>query len=126
MTTTTIPPVADVIREIRALAAERPDFIYRQPVPGEGCKYVHRRSSGTVIPNEGCIVGQACARLGWIPPEEWEGTSAVRLLDLPRDPDTARPITPEGDWITEVQAAQDGGNTWADAVAQADENMPLP
>lgn len=112
--------VDDVMAQVRALAAERPDYVYRPVAPGALCSYV------TGQDGQGCIVGQALMRLG-VPKERLaaseadEGTAvpADELLQDLLDLDTAAMATNEVGWIMSVQTGQDSGETWGKAVAYA-------
>lgn len=121
--------VENVVREVRMLATEQPDFIYTsQPEraelsPSTGqCSYL-----GAVQYQPGghaCIVGLILTRLG-VPNEtlqhlEGDGASGVVCtltgVGLSRDATS----TPLMTWLDDVQAKQDWGMSWAEAVAHAD------
>jgi hypothetical protein len=114
MTVTTLPPLADLVTEIRRLATERPDFVYSPPMPNSSaCYNVHRDEYGRPIPGAGCIVGQAMTNLGYVFDSEEDGQGVDEFYD-DDDPDLVV-------WAAKVQTRQDGGATWANAVAAADE-----
>lgn len=107
-----------IIREVIAVAQERPDFVYARPAvpsPSFGqalCQYVQDGQPG-------CIIGQALWRLGYIGPsleEAGENTSAVgsvlSYLNLHLDDE-------EADWLRDVQYQQDSGQRWFRAVELA-------
>jgi hypothetical protein len=111
----------DVVAKVREVAAERPTYVYDNGTGGElsSCFYRH----GADRSEPGCIVGQALDRLGYVVPELWEGTNASSLLQS---------IFPEVDrvdsrifWVRSVQSAQDGGMSWADAVAEGGHRATL-
>jgi hypothetical protein len=109
----------DVIRTLREVVAERPDYVYERPAHMHGglpsCLYVHYTEAGEREP--GCIVGQVLHRLG-VPLETLErheghtaayvATDAVGSMsdDIARILDTA-------------QYRQDEGKTWGEALADA-------
>jgi len=113
---------SDLIREVRAIASERPDFHYTyQEGAGLDCSYV-----GVEIGNrtgEGCIVGQALARLDFDMGSvaEWEsnggscGTTVFQLIDAYAIPHSRE----EANWLVWVQRRQDIGDSWAEAVETA-------
>lgn len=105
--------VDEMVSAVRALAAENPNKIYEQLLTN--CLYWHEEAA---VP--GCIVGCAGVRQG-ISPED------VKLWDSVGDvPMVFRGISHQKvDWLTEVQARQDMGNSWGRAVAEADEKYPL-
>ena len=122
--------IHDVIREVRALAAEQPDFVYSaQP---ERAGYDHQPECsylGAVQGEEGgkaCIVGQALARLGVSRDDllavEGRGASAAILEQLGER--QYRGIWSEQEqWLNMVQSHQDYGDTWSGAVESADETV---
>lgn len=118
---------ADLIRSVRAVADERPEFVYADQAGfdelGAGCSYV-----GPAIGNrdgEGCIVGRALERLDFDMEEvaEWENSSRsdggsgieslVDQFSIPGQP-------AEVGWLKRVQAGQDAGESWGAAVDEAD------
>lgn len=113
-----------VIREIRRIASEQPEHVYRPPVACRiGCSYVDSANA----PGTGCIVGQAVIALG-LPVErlaEWENghdeTSSTIMLPA-MDIGGSRA---ELRWIRRVQSEQDQGKAWGEAVAIADQVEPL-
>lgn len=118
--------VADVVTEVRKLAAERPDFNYKaqpglEPSDMGGCSYVGRDRYDPE--GEGCIIGQALARLGVNHDDlvEREGnlasTAIQRLLgQVVTDVDDFD----EDRWLDAVQGNQDAAHPWGIAVANAD------
>lgn len=116
-----------LISTLRALAAERPDYVYKAPahMTGFKCFYVHTDSSGEPT-GPGCIVGAALHRLG-VPLEvlaEHEGGPAR---------DVIASLTYGASWglmhrVGCVQGLQDTGHCWADAVAhlQAIDSLDTP
>ena len=107
--------VLQVQAEIRKLAQEQPDFVYKRPESSSFCLYVHEASDGSKTP--GCIVGHALHRLGFSFDElEIGGTAGEALHRLgisDWDKDTVV-------WITRVQGEQDTGIPWGQAVARTD------
>lgn len=103
----------DVVRTLRKLASERPDFVY-QPPKGE-CLYSHGSQPG-------CIVGHVVAEL----------LPQINLSDLDNDPDqegtgvfdafgrngieaSVRTL----EVLSRAQARQDAGSPWKKAVEAA-------
>jgi hypothetical protein len=121
-TTQTTVTFADIEREVRRLAAERPDYKYENPNDYDSifCSYDH--GDGT-----GCIMGMAFAALG-VQLEDVGGVAEA--LSWAR-PDVLASLTPkQRDWLSCVQTAQDGYGfdsrmTWSEAVAHADQERPL-
>ena len=103
-------------RQVRNAAAAFPDRTYQSA--GGACQY----SPDDRNPS-GCIVGLAMRRLGVdLDGESFEAVGAVTAVScrLSRDLDVRFQ-----DWLGTVQAAQDAGDMWANAVAHADEMYPL-
>ena len=107
--------VEAVAAKVRELAAERPGFVYE--MSGSACLYVHRDPNTLErIEGQGCIVGQACAALGWVIPVELEKKSVGVVLDV-----VGRDVNNEaGGWLDFVQGQQDSGHPWGVAVENAD------
>lgn len=108
-----------LIRLVREKAAEKPDFVYRQPPGTFECLYMHDDG------NPGCILGHALCDAGLIDSSlYWEHVNQdtigglATLLELPLD-------RPELKWMREVQARQDEEEPWGRAVALADAKVPL-
>ncbi|MFF0498493.1 hypothetical protein ACFYU5_18960 [Nocardia aobensis] len=116
-------PLTEIIAEIRRIAAESPDYVYKPVVKpnslGIGtCEYVERSADGELVGS--CIVGRALVNLG-VPPEvltftdDFTPTAFGLLADLDFDVRGA-----EIKWIQRVQSGQDQKMSWGDAVARAD------
>lgn len=111
----------DVEYEVRRLAAERPDHVYESPYNHSNaeedelelgsCRYQH----GEGIP--GCLFGHAFLNLGLHLTDEDEGKAAYEVLERMRIGLT----DDQALWVGDVQAKQDSGFTWANAVRAADE-----
>ncbi|MEW2302590.1 hypothetical protein AB0958_21900 [Streptomyces sp. NPDC006655] len=125
-------PASKVKETLRAVVAERPDYVYELPAHMVGttldgvpvtegsCLYVHTAEDGTRSP--GCLVGHVLARLG-APLEKFEpleGTGACNVvpvfLDITGEPDDVREAELE---LVYAQCEQDGEATWADALEVA-------
>lgn len=121
MNTETKISVKDVVAQVRRLAAENPDFVYKKVFftnsegnPDYRCQYV-KEGKGD------CIIGQALVDVG-VPVEslaEWDkgiyaATAVVpRFVDVPYD-------DPAVGWLNAVQGYQDKGRTWQESVYEAD------
>lgn len=126
--------------KVRELAKERPDFTYsKQPGAGhDECSYVASSVGGHE--GEGCIMGQALTALG-IGEEvlrEYEEAvgRALNILELAtqylfqdglmkpvqlyHQIEGSREMDADMNWALKVQANQDVGMTWSEAVADAD------
>lgn len=114
--------VQALITAVRELAAERPDFVY--PVNSgnraPSCYYTKPDGTGD------CIIGCAMERIGHpLPVQNRDGEGATKLLSAPVSsalwawalniPEAGR----EHRWLGRVQAQQDTGDSWGDAVAYA-------
>jgi len=123
----TIPAI---IAEVRKVAAERPNFVYaEQPervalVERMGtingnleCSYLgaFNVETGAEPVGEGCIVGQALKRLGVNDGHlrDHEGRSASSVVA------SLTGNYKGSGWLNLVQSGQDGGLSWAEAVAGA-------
>lgn len=107
--------VTQIIAAVREAAAERPDHVYVRAPLGR-CQYVDR--NGEIHP--GCLVGHGFWRRGLIGPSFIDASTNrlgvdVLMSDLHLDPSAA-----QGIWLNCVQAYQDGGYTWGNAVSSAD------
>lgn len=117
----TIATVADIWAEVQKLADENPGFVYR-PQRGGGyarCSYLPDPANP-----EGCIVGAALSRLGVAQEllEAYEGSAAAGLIEaaLGRDPHVRNRYEKRLiKIIGEVQAYQDAGWPWGEAVGRA-------
>jgi hypothetical protein len=117
MTATQTAVTADqIITEVRRIAAENPDFRYRDHLNGgEKCFY-----NETEDGEPACIMGQALANLGHAvdPVYEQKGVEHVLIHQF-----GLHPGYQQGMWLTEVQISQDRGATWAEAVETADQRF---
>lgn len=102
--------VMRLIDEVRALAAERPDYVDpRSGLRTNACSYVADEGG------EACIFEQAFARLGL--PADTYLTSAQLFAGEPTPDQIA--------WCQCVQGAQDSGSTWHHAVLRADRHIEM-
>lgn len=122
---------ADVVAEVRRLAAESPDYVYypKGCEEGEEVSYYTGCSYVTGADGKGCIVGQALANLGV--PEVYlsmsDGENALGALAglglTTRDHVRfVKDRTPEENFLIGVQTRQDDATAWGEAVEQA---LPL-
>lgn len=108
-----------IISAVRKRAEDDPNFIYKPPNDGNnGCVYV---SDG----QPSCLIGCGLWDAGLIGPE-FEGleTNRIGIAALEDGPcQQLNLILDEVEqiWIFRVQAYQDGGHTWGDALRLADE-----
>lgn len=114
-----------MVREVRRLAAERPDFVYiAQPEHGTAeCYYYGADGKGN---GTGCIIGEASKALGASREilqymdrsrslEQALGF-ALRRLNVNMMPDERDALQ----WLGFVQGNQDMGMSWSEAVEEAD------
>lgn len=115
--TTTALKVEDLIAEVRRLAAENPNFNYKEACGPEWdgtCTYAPTDQTPA------CIIGQALTNLGITRQNVYEGHGVNRFLgDIVGDYDRQT-----GHWLAWVQGEQDRGLPWAEAVAAADVEYP--
>lgn len=116
---------ADVLGTLRAVVAERPEYVYEAPEDARvddslSCYYVHRSEDGTQVP--GCLIGHVLNRLG-VPLHVlrgYEGSDARRVVDrtvsFTGDPDEGLDVRMA---LQIAQSAQDGGDSWGESLAQA-------
>lgn len=109
-----------LIKYVRAHAAEKPDFVYNTGLAPDapGCVYVYDGCAS-------CLIGQALWDAGLIdasfeqnPTNHCPVGSLVDALQLSIDGVEQR-------WLRTVQYYQDARYTWGDAVRLADEEIPL-
>lgn len=120
---------AELIQEVRKIAEERPNFIYSDQPNGTHslCSYF-----GRAIGDEAgspCIVGQALKNLE-VPMEvlreaEQEGKDSDISKVLDRGYVDIEYTGSEAMWLAKVQMKQDDGNSWAEAVEEADKWVTL-
>jgi hypothetical protein len=119
----------DVLRTLREVADERPDYVYttpaNEPSVASMCYYVHTDDEGHRVP--GCLIGTVLNRLG-VPLDklrQFEGWGARELLT-----NIVVIVGPNADIASEIlvraQRYQDGSNmiipkrrTWGDVVSYA-------
>ncbi|MEU4709472.1 hypothetical protein AB0G00_23845 [Nocardia salmonicida] len=122
------------VAAVRKRAAEAPDFVYPQPlvwssheqdyVESDDCLYVEPDPETNELRGS-CLLGCGLVDVGVDPVElvfDNEATgfaTALRRLRLNLSP-------PVVDWADAVQAAQDMGCTWREAITNADLDFPLP
>lgn len=108
-----------LILAVRAIAAEKPDFVYTND--GYQCLYRPKRLKSGVV--SGCIIGEALRRIG----------ISTAGLDTPGANGINTQLGRVGfnmnsqrvKWLGEVQAQQDTRGTWGTAVSMADKEYPL-
>lgn len=116
---------ADVVAQVRALAAANPDYVYPGALDGGECSYVYDRlGSGT---GQGCLIGQALQALGV--EREWLRDHGDDAISMPNaGPSSASQVlrslgvADDGDsyeFLDDVQARQDGGERWGGAALLA-------
>lgn len=106
--------------KVREFAALAPEFTYNAEFSG-GCVYTPDYDNPV-----GCLIGAALLDMN-LPPEwgdtkDWDDTGSVECLIDWWD-SNGFDVTGTmrcRDWLRDVQAAQDGGANWADAVRIAD------
>lgn len=99
-----------VMSTLRAVVAERPDFIYEAPGDDtDECVYVHDGAPS-------CLVGHVMVRLGF-DPEEFEPIEGQSPFQCQKDLDISRRAA---DALTAAQDKQDMDYTWSDALAAAE------
>lgn len=99
----------EVVREVLALAAERPDHRY---IAGpDGCMYFEGDEG-----QPGCIMGHAFARLGYGPEDVTEHDSVADHV-YPASGRVVRGVR-DRHWLAEVQERQDLGATWGGCRAR--------
>lgn len=117
-----------VVREVRRLVAENPDFKYQipsvydecegKPVQGDSCLYVFDGKGS-------CGVGQALVNTGDLDParpfgkagQHVENTGAALVTEYLG----LRLPTKQKVWLEKFQEEQDDGKSWAQAELEADE-----
>lgn len=120
----------ELIKEVRKIAAERPDFVYGKQglFSPDTCSYFGRDvgdESGSP-----CIIGQALKNLG-------VDTSRLKQAEDEYDDNTGIASALDAEyielaytdrealWLSQVQTKQDNGDTWAESVAKADKWVTL-
>lgn len=111
---------SDLEATIRAVANERPDYRYAPP------DRRYETAAGSYLPDDvdlldgstrhrdGCIMGQAFTRLGWL--NDLVGHDGQAPID-----EVYRTAEKALSWLHEIQTEQDNGDTWEEALMKADE-----
>lgn len=103
--------------EVRAVAAEHPDFVYEMPLidgVNNGCVYFDEDGSPS------CLIGQGLARLGFNAEDfSHDGNNGMAIDDLLSHWNLAS--LSESRWLSDVQMIQDDGENWSYAVRAADD-----
>lgn len=95
---------------VRARAEANPDFTYMPETVLLGCQYTHADDK------PGCIVGGALADLGRPIPYESPLNTSKDVDDLWR----LGIIEGDPSWLSSVQAEQDAGVPWGEAIKSVD------
>lgn len=110
----------DLIDEVRKIAEEMPDFVYGSPST-KGCSYFGQEIGDPT--GQCCIMGQAFKNLK---------IDTSKIVESPSELSTVGeliweqviPVTPlnetQVDWLERVQALQDDGISWGEAVSIVD------
>ncbi len=107
--------VEALIRRVRELAREKPDFIYPKNVTSEGPSCVYNAHEDGRPP---CIFGQAFIDLGE-PVDEPSGEAAGAIWSVCHVKGIAH-TQRQRYWMVEMQSAQDCKIPWGEAMRQAD------
>jgi hypothetical protein len=107
--------IDQLITEVRRLAAEKPDYVYTPAFNDKTTIACWYQAPG----KEHCIFGQALANIGVTVPYDNEG-SRIRLLITSMDAIEHTRDEKKLDWCTNAQNAQDRGNSWSQAILDAD------
>lgn len=105
-----------LIRTVRELAAEKPNFLYKSKNDNR-CYYL---SQGSQYP--GCIFGQALLKMGYTSDDlaKFDDDLGVDIENVCKALDIYL-TAEERDWCSIVQTGQDNGDTWRKAIEYADE-----
>ena len=113
-----------LVAEVRALAAEKPDFVYTAidfhsdaDGGGDKCSYVHGDEGG-------CIIGQAALRAGMDLDELREKDNDDQDTSVSFQFAEFGLSIDELGWLARVQFHQDLKLPWGAAVARADDEIP--
>lgn len=112
---------SQIIEQVRLLAQERPDHVYRKRGAGRSCGYAGDAIGSTR--GEGCIIGQALMRLG-VRRADLVSLEGVVSSALPKL-GIHRYDTDERNWMSSVQKSQDTWSTWGRSVKDADALVDL-
>lgn len=119
--------------ELRKLAAELPDFVYKSNTNKSGaCRYngpsrAQYMENGKLVDSDGellgpdcagCIFGQALQRLGWSEHSELNLVADISDLFIMLVNHPKLSFVPRG-WL-HTQKIQDTGGTWAEAIETLD------
>ena len=110
----------DVVAQVKALAAERPHYVYPGADYPRGCSYVDDVAGSHQ--GQGCLIGQALQRLGV--PRDWlrehadeddglRASAVLRALGVPGRTGYA------SSFLDAAQTRQDHGEPWGRCVARA-------
>lgn len=112
-----------IIKNVRELANEYPDAVYRTPEGWEDdtkCSYIEGKAGN----GEGCIIGQASIGSLVKTLDSVSHTSIIKEVITNLQGRHLKDVTSEKiNWLQEVQTKQDIGETWFEAVQHADEQV---
>jgi hypothetical protein len=103
-----------LIRTVRELAAEKPDFFYK--TKDGACLYT---------PNDeqpGCIFGQALLRMGYTKEElsKLDEDNGLDIIEALKVLDIRSLTNEELQWCSDVQQLQDFGDNWRKVIENTD------
>jgi hypothetical protein len=112
----------------RALATEARRLAQREPDRQVSCTYT-RFEDDQLVPN--CIVGQAAYNLG-VSLDDLNRVNSCSIYHLASEiddrPEWLSVIEDDGvhvHWLSSLQAAQDGGESWGEALHRADRRIVM-
>jgi len=113
-----------LVEKVRELVDAHPDNVYTRPKSSKWGNSGCSNTAGVCTDgSEGCLIGQALKALGF-PVEDFENNGVWSLYNH-KHLEPFNVGQREGEWLCRAQARQDGGNTWGEAVKNADAMYPL-
>jgi hypothetical protein len=125
--------LAELVAEVRRIAAEQPDHTYQFLTGQRTCTYAPESVGAGGKETQSCLVGQALRALG-VPDGFFAHWNRAAFRELSTHLFDSGDLVHGGDpvadgrgrlWLERVQSSQDRGNNWANAVAFADDALPL-
>lgn len=109
--------IENLMKAVRRIAADNPDFIYEKSEGPDGCWYVRGGEFS-------CLIGRGLGAVGFTTDQlkSYEGVSALSVVfqlffpQMGPDEDTSLGI----EWLDHVQTYQDDSMPWHYAISNAD------
>lgn len=113
-----------IIKQVRQIAEEVPDYVYCRPADVRSCVYKHNGKGS-------CLIGRALEQLGVLGQlNEDSAVNGVGIMSLFSEFGTSSTkanmkASTQLQWLSHAQQGQDCRSTWGNCIARADRTAPL-